>query len=329
LKEVALGLLSSLYSLESTTIETIPPSVPSGYKWIAVRQRFEQFHRKLSLTLAQTVDGHTKRKGVINCLNRHYYGVSFGEEHSLVVGSWGKGTATRPPRDVDIYFIIPYEVYLRYEGRSGNRQSALLQEVKSVLCGTYPSTEMRGDGQVVVVRFSNSYSVEVVPAILLQNGRYWICDTAEQGKYRVTDPQAEAMYIENVDISTNRNLRPLIRMLKSWQAFCSVPIKSFQIELVAAEFLVQSPWRQHDYFWFDWILRDFFVYLYSRSNSYVRIPGTSELSFLGCDWQSRAANAWNRAFKACEYEQSNYVAAAGEEWQKIFGPDIPERPTWI
>jgi hypothetical protein len=326
-QEVAMGALQNLYSLGNSEIQTIPAYFPAGHKWIAVRQRFEQFHSNLSLTLAQTFDGNTKRRGVINCLNQHYYGQPSGDEHSLLIGSWGKGTATRPPRDVDVYFILPYEDYLRFEERAGNRQSALLQEVKNVLSVPYPSTEMRGDRHVVMVGFG-SYNVEVVPAILLTDGRYWICDTANQGNYKLADPRAESKYIEQVDAANNRNLRPLIRMLKSWQAYCSVPIKSFQLELVAADFIAQSPWRQYNYFWFDWIVRDFFFYLYHQANSRISIPGISEWCSLGNDWQSRTATAWGRAVKACEYEQSNYVEAAGEQWQQIFGQDIPRRPSW-
>jgi hypothetical protein len=111
---------------------------------------------------------------------------------------------------------------------------------------------MRGDGQVVLVRFA-SYSVEVVPAFLLTNGRYRICNTHDGGSYIETDPVAEVNYIETVDRANNRNLRPLIRMLKIWQQNCSVLISSFQLELVAADFLRQSPWRNRDFFWFDWI----------------------------------------------------------------------------
>lgn len=292
------------------------------YKWIAVRSRFEQFHRNLFLTADQFLDGMTKRGEVVACLNSHYYGWSSETDHSFYIGSWAKETAIRPPRDVDVYFLLPPAVHARFEGYARNRQSALLQEVKAVLMRKYPNTDMSGDGQVVLVRFA-SYSVEVVPAFALTNGRYWICDTHNDGSYKQTDPWAEVRHLDAVDKSNNGNLRPLIRMLKAWQAWCATPIKSFQLELLAAEFLVQSPWRLNSFFWFDWISRDFFAYLYRRANSYVVAPGTLEAIYLGNEWQSRAESAYWRAVKACEYEERNLVEAAGEEWQKIFGPQIP------
>jgi hypothetical protein len=310
---------SLLPYLQAVAPAPLPPVV---MQWIAVRQRFQQFHDNLSLTSRQFLDGMTKRNGVVSCLNRYYYGSTSDSDNSFLVGSWGKQTAMRPPRDVDLYFLLPISVYTRLQSYIWNRQSALLQEVKDVLAETYPGTDMRGDGQVVVVRFE-SYNVEVVPAFLLKNGRYWICDTNEGGSYKEADPWSEAAYINSVDQATNGNLRPLIRMLKAWQAQCAVEIKSFQLELLAAAFIAQCPWRLYDYFWFDWITRDFFAYFYHRANTYVVVPGTSEQIFIGAAWQSRAETAYWRAVKACEHERYNRVEAAGEEWQKVFGLQIP------
>ena len=291
--------------------------------WIAVRQRFTQFHNNVTLTLLQQLDGWKKKDGVVTCLNRHYYAAPSGTDNSFLVGSWAKDTAVRPPRDVDLYFLMPWPVYQRFQGHTWNRQSALLQEAKNVLAQTYPNTDMRGDGQVVLVRFE-TYNVEVVPAFQLPGGGYWICDTHNSGSYKTTQPWAEAAHIDTINNLTNGNLRPLIRMLKVWQAHCSVPTKSFQLELLAADFLMQSPWRHYDLFYFDWIIRDFLAYFLHRVNTFVVVPGTAELIPLGAVWQSRTQSAYDHAVKASYYEQHNAIAAAGHEWRQIFGPQVPE-----
>ena len=73
----------------------------------------------------------------------------------------------------------------------------------------------------------------------------------------------------------------------------------------------------------DWICRDFFAYLYHRANTFISVPGTLENMYLGNDWQSRTESAYRRAAKACDHEKYNRVEAAGEEWQKVFGAQIP------
>lgn len=291
--------------------------------WAGVTARFRTFHQNLRLTDDQISEGTDHHAGVRRSLNSHYYGSSSDSANSFLIGSWGKYTRTRPPRDIDLYFVLPYEVYQRFESAQGNKQSALLQEVKRILHGTYPNTDLRGDGQVVVVGF-NQMSVEVVPTFAPQNGQHWICDTHNGGRYKTTDPKVEISHIATTNDNCNGNLRPLIMMMKAWQAHCDVPLKSFCIELVAADFLQQSPWGKHSYFWYDWIMRDFFAYLYSKANQYVFVPGTHEMIWLGDAWQSRAETAYNRAVKACDYEKENWINLAGEEWQKIFGTQIPQ-----
>lgn len=295
--------------------------------------RFRQFGSNLMLTEDQRADGRTKHSGVRSCLNQWYYGVSSGASNSLLVGSWGKSTEIRPPRDIDVLFVLPDSVYKRFEERpwGTNKQSELLQEVKRVLSASYPRTRMRGDGQVVVVSF-DSYAVEVVPAfeerdLLFGNttGRYRICNTADGGSYTATDPKAEIAHVRKSDEKTNGNTRALIRIAKKWQEHCNVPLKSFCLELLAVEFL--DGWSNADKseVYYDWMCRDFFAHLVNRAGwlSCVTVPGTSERISLGFEWKSRAESAHARAVRACGYERDEEPVLAGLEWQKIFGDDMP------
>src|SRR6267143_5088735 len=133
--------------------------------WAGVRQRFSAFHKELLLTPDQESDGLVKQGGVRAKLQEMYYPGGDPDPAGFMVGSWGKGTQVRPPRDVDVFFVLPSNVYYRFEERAGNKQSALLQELKEKLLEKYPQTDMRGDGQVVMVKF-NTLMVEIVPAFL-------------------------------------------------------------------------------------------------------------------------------------------------------------------
>jgi len=198
-----------------------------------------------------------------------------------------------------------------------------LQEVKGVLEGTYSTTGMRGDGQVVLVGFT-SYSVEVVPAFKLKNGKYWICNTNDGGSYKQVDPDAEALAVKTSNDITLGNTRDLIRMMKCWQTFCSVPLKSFIIELLSIEFLNSWQYKGKSSVYYDWMVREFLGALVAKhSYSTVVVPGTLEIIVLGDAWKSKADTAWERAKKACQFEAAHQASLAGTEWQKIFGTDIP------
>lgn len=291
--------------------------------WIGVRQRFRRFHEDLTLTSEQVSDGMTKQLGVRQSLQRAYYDQSTDNPPGFIVGSWGKGTAIRPPTDVDIFFELPVEVYHRINSNNGNVQSQLLQEVRGHLVGTYPQTAMRGDGQVVTVGF-NTIAVEVVPAFRYDDqGRFYMPNTNDGGSWKLVDPVAEIATIESVDRASVGNTRILARMLKTWKRECGVPLKSFQVELLVAHFMANYAYREYDYYWYDWFLRDFFIYLCGRAWTNIVVPGTLEVINLGNEWHSRAVSARDRALKACEYEYNDWTVLAGEEWQKIFGSRIP------
>lgn len=300
----------------------LQPFAPLRPEWDNVEPRFVSLLRSLAISDDQFDDGLRKQAGVRVCLNQHYYGYPSETANSLITGSWGKQLRVRPPRDVDVLFVLPWSVYWRFQSRLGNRQSQILQEVKSALASRYRETVMRGDGQAVVVNFW-SMPVEVVPAFRFDNGQFWICDTTDGGRYITTDPAAEIASLNHADAETKGAARFLIRMMKQWQRHCSVPLKSFLIERIAIEFIyawMHDPLR----LWYDWMARDFFGHLISRAGGWTAMPGTGRLMPMGDGWLSRALTAHSAATSACALEQYNLNELAGEEWQKIFGPLIPK-----
>ena len=310
--------------LASLAVAPAPATAPM---WIYVTERFKTFQDNLALTANQLEDGNTKCKGVVSCLNAAYWGHNSETLNAFLIGSWAKDTRIRPPRDVDVYFVLPFTVYQRFEayGSNVNKQSALLQEVKSKLLATYPSSSIKGDGPVVLAGFS-SYNVEIVPAFLYDaNDRsYYVSDTKNGGSYKTTKPLHEVDAIQAADARNNHNVRRLVRMLKCWQSWCSVPIKSFYLELLAIDFLDQWTYKDQSYFFYDWMCRDFFAWLIAKANSFVIAPGTYEILWLGDGWKSKTESAYARAVKACDFERGNDTLNAGDEWQKIFGFDIPK-----
>jgi hypothetical protein len=259
---------------------------------------------------------------VVATLNRAYRGVSEGATHRVLIGSWSKGTQVRPPRDIDLLFILPVEVYYRFQQRQGNIQSQLLQEMRDVLRATYPTTGIRGDGQVVTIPFG-TYQVEVAPAFLRQGGGYLDCDTHFGGRYKHVDPDAELAALTATDTYYNGNVRKLTRLLKQWQRFCNVPIRSFHLEAAIKGLLPKVTYSGNDEFWFDWLVRDAFAHLIGCANGSFIMPVTGETISVGDQWLSRAQSAYERAVKACGYEYNNEQYLAGVEWQKIFGTMIP------
>lgn len=292
--------------------------------WAGVTERFRRFHQDLQLTANEINDGTGKQIGIRQSLQRAYWGPTSDNPPGFLVGSWGKQTAVRPPNDIDLFMQLPAAVYQRFEGYTGNRQSALLQEVKNHLLKTYPQTSMRGDGQVIVVAF-NSIKIEVVPVFRWDDTGTWIMPDANAGgRWRFAYPDAEKSALDNADASGNNNCRPLIQMMKTWKYNCNVPIKSFHIEQLVAAFIGCYEHRNQGYYYYDWFIRDFLHFLMGKRNTSIYAPASNEFVAIGEEWYSRASTAYDRAVKACEYEREDYIMLAGEEWQKLFGARIPD-----
>lgn len=291
--------------------------------WIGVTKRFSSFLLALQLTQDERDDGWRKQLGVRQSLQRAYWGPTTDDPPGFLVGSWGKTTAIRPPNDIDLFMPLPLEVYDRFNGNAGNVQSALLQEVKNNLLTTYPQTVMRGDGQVVEVAF-NTVKVEVVPVFRFDHSGGWIMpDTNGGGRWKTVYPHSEVEMLDRAEAAANHNVRPLIHIMKAWRNHCSVPLKSFALESLIAEFLSSYAFRQYDLYWYDWYVRDFLAYLISRQNGYFFAASSRDTIALGNAWLSKAQTAYNNALEACDDERNDYVYSAGVAWQKIFGDRIP------
>jgi tRNA nucleotidyltransferase (CCA-adding enzyme) len=81
---------------------------------MSTSSRLSKFLANLTITSDQRADAQTKSDGVAGKLHSHYYGTTFTGSTRKLIGSYGKGTAVRPPRDVDILFLLPAAEYERW-----------------------------------------------------------------------------------------------------------------------------------------------------------------------------------------------------------------------
>ena len=116
---------------------------------------------------------------VTRAINREFWGIDSELEHSLYVGSYGRGTAVNTS-DLDILAELPQNRYMQYDVVKGNGQSRLLQAVRLAILNIYPRSDVRADGQVVIISFSDGMKFEILPAFkntfILQSFRYNVLD---------------------------------------------------------------------------------------------------------------------------------------------------------
>lgn len=136
----------------------------------------------------------TRYKTITKAVNKEFWNSTSETSHSLYVGSYGRGTAI-DTSDIDMLMELPKAEYDRFDIYKGNGQSRLLQAVKGAIQAVYPRTDVRADGQVVKVSFTDGMKFEVLPAFTISdwygNTTYQYPDTNMGGNWRSTDPKAE------------------------------------------------------------------------------------------------------------------------------------------
>ena len=141
-------------------------------------------------------------KKITKAVNEEFWEIRSDSAHSLYVGSYGRGTAI-DTSDLDVLVELPDSEYKHFTSLSGNGASRLLQAVKNAIIDTYPRTDIKADGQVVVVRFSDPMKFEILPAFRRTNcwgewdGTYIYPDAHMGGNWLTTDPKAEQKAMKN------------------------------------------------------------------------------------------------------------------------------------
>lgn len=137
----------------------------------------------------------SRYKRITKAINQEFWNSYSETAHSIYVGSYGRGTAISTS-DLDVLIELPDTEFEHFSKLYGNGQSRLLQVVKNAILSTYPNTDIKGDGQVVVVNFSDGMKFEILPAFLQKSyydteATYKYPDTHMGGNWMTTNPKAE------------------------------------------------------------------------------------------------------------------------------------------
>jgi len=287
---------------------------------------FSTFCNNLKIQDGGTIS--TRYHNITRRLNTDYWNTTSDTSHSLYVGSYGRNTAIKTISDLDMIFQLPYSIYEKYNNYSGNGQSALLQSVKSSIEKTYSTTNIRGDGQVIVVPFNDGISFEVVPAFINKDDSYTFPDSSGGGSWKTTNPKPEIAAISSRNNVCNGNLVPLCRMMRSWKNKWDVPIGGLLIDTLAYQFIENWEYRDKSYLYYDYMCRDFFKWMSEQDSekTYWKSPGSGQYVYGKGLFQYKAKRCYNISLEAIEHETATPKReySAKQKWREIFGTTYPD-----
>jgi hypothetical protein len=288
---------------------------------MGVAENFQTFRDAYLIGKDQMDSISYRYKRITRQLNTDFWETQSDTAHSLYIGSYGRDSAARGVSDIDIYFRLPPKLYEKYNNYQGNGQSALLQAVRSSMLNTYGTTSLKGDGQVVVISFTDGITFEILPGFLNTSNSVTFPDSNGGGSWKTCDPQAEMAAFASRNSGANHNLKAICRMARIWKGQHNVGISGMLIDTLAYQFIDTWTHKDKSYLYHDYLVRDFFEYLsqVDRTQEWWRAPGSGSWVHKTGAFVSKAKEAHESALEAIRYRTAGQDWSARQSWQLIFG----------
>lgn len=291
---------------------------------MSVSDWFKTFNTNIRISSSNIDKIRYRTQQITRRINLDYHGLDDKFRNSIYVGSYGRDTDI-VTSDIDLVVRLPVSEYHKYDGYTSNGQSALLQSVRNSLQKTYSTSHLRGDGQVVIIRFDDGIIFEIVPAFNHSDGQSFVYpDSNNGGSWKTTKPRQEINAIKDRNILVNKNLKRLCRMARSWKYRMNVNIGGLLIDTFAYNFIADYEYKDKSYLYYDYMSRDFFAYIYSRSRTqtYWTAPGSGQYVYKKGPFHNQAKRAYDLAVEAIEKEK-DYPITAKIKWRDIYGTKFP------
>lgn len=261
------------------------------------------------------------------------------------IGSFQRHTKIRPADlgdQLDIDVLVSFGRFTHYAVPASDGITPLkaLEIVRAALNSTqiYKVMPQQRDQPVIRLHYSDGITIELAPAFEDFTGQKpraagmpacYIVGTAS-GNWQAADYDYDAQVITSLNAQSKGALVPSIKMLKAYFRSVSVPLKSFHIEVLAANIIPQTiaGWQTRALrFGYQHILASFLTQSSKVMTNPAVLPGSysppinsglsqSTLAMIGTFLGARAEIAWSLAG-----EQMLSKALVG--WREFFGDIFP------
>jgi hypothetical protein len=241
-----------------------------------------------------------------------------------LIGSAGRSTIVRPINDVDLFAVFnDDQVWETYKGDSRK----LLYRLRDTLDKKY-SVKVGSRGQAIRLFYKQVPNVEIVPAFPVGGGGYYIPSGKTSfwsggGTWQQTDPFVHESFMAKRNGKLDNRLKPLIRVIKCWNAAHSKRLTSFHLELIAqASFSsIGTSQRLNIHQFFEWAPN------YINVSDPAGYSGDLANDF---DWlklqnvKAALKSAYDTSGRALEAESKSNHKAAISAWRPVLGDRFPE-----
>ncbi|WP_125558210.1 SMODS domain-containing nucleotidyltransferase [Pseudoalteromonas rubra] len=257
-------------------------------------------------------------RSITRALNLKFRNNDSKVAYSKQVGSYGRKSGIHGISDLDMLYILPSNSWERFE----NNPSYLLQVVRGAIREVYKKTEIRGDGQVVVVTFKDKTQFEICPVFRQNDGRYMYPDTNKGGSWPICNSDSELLAFKELNTQRKGHLRRLSKMVRAWKERHEVPMSGFLIDTLCYKFFKNNTdFDKKGFASYAQLSLDFFSFLENEGEpSYYRAFGSMSKVPVKKSFH-QAAKATHEICKVAM--QASTEAEMRKEWKKVYGKPFP------
>jgi hypothetical protein len=269
-----------------------------------------------------------KIKRIVRILNKQLYDIDSDIDHSYIVGSFGRNTAIKGVSDLDIIFALPADLYYTYHAYQNNGQSALLQKIRNIIRLTYSQTDIRGDGQVVVIQFAG-FKIELCPGFLQVDNNFIYPDSNCGGCWKVTKPLKENGAMRELNVISKHTLVRLCRYVRAWKNKFGLKLGGLLIDTWCYDFLeANTRFYDENFDQYPELIRDFFSYLssFSADRRYWYSPVARQKVYKKVNINRKVKKSLEIASFACDLEDVNRQS---RKYRALFGKAFPYTNTLL
>ena len=282
-----------------------------------IAEGFDDFLSKLKPQRAESEAAKTHRASIEACLKNN-----FGLNRFVRIGSFGNHTSISRFSDVDYMACLQ-------KGQFGGASTYTLSKVKNALDTRFPYTGVAVNCPAVTVPFGTRVSerTEIVPAdYMSETNGFKVYDIADgAGGWMKVSPDAHNAYVRAVDEKHGGKVKPLIRFIKAWKYFRSVPVSSFYLEMRVAKWASTETSILYEY-----DVRTILKQLWDGQLASVQDPMNVSGNIYACkseaqraDALSKLATALNRANNARDESDKKNVSGAFSWWRLLYNDEFP------
>ena len=162
--------------------------------------------------------------------------ISQADPDSYLAGSYGRDTAIKDIKDVDIILLIDLD-------HTKTRPEVVVAWLQSALQNYYST--VRPQGRSVQVTTDSGFKLDVVPSVAMtrRDGPVWIPDR-DAAQWVATHPKGQIAFGVQRNSSTDGYYKHLVKIMKHWRDRLSpaaARIKSYILESLVAENIALKP----------------------------------------------------------------------------------------